>query len=153
MFQFQELGLAVTITNTLLNESEPQGFAEASKSEAWVNSMREELSSLKNNKIGALVDLPPGRKAIRCDRIYKARKNKHGAVYLLKSRLVAKGLSQKPGIDSNNTFTPVRDKLILRFVLAFCPASWIRTFSARHRHILSIWEPQRNHIHDPTRGF
>jgi len=35
----------------------------------------------------------------------------------------------------------------------FCPASWKRTLSAGHRHCLSIWEPERNHIHDPTRGF
>jgi hypothetical protein len=34
MLQLQELGLAATVTNILDNEGEPQGFAEASKSEA-----------------------------------------------------------------------------------------------------------------------
>ena len=34
MLQLQELGLAATVTNTLDNEGEPQGLAEASKSEA-----------------------------------------------------------------------------------------------------------------------
>jgi hypothetical protein len=48
MLQLQELGLAATVANTLDNESEPQGFAEASKSEAWMDSMREELSSVIN---------------------------------------------------------------------------------------------------------
>jgi hypothetical protein len=33
--------------------------------------------------------------------------------------LLAKGYSQKPGIDYNHTFAPVGDKVILRFVLSF----------------------------------
>jgi len=32
---------------------------------------------------------------------------------------VAEGHSQKPGIDYNDTFAPVGDKVILRFVLSF----------------------------------
>jgi hypothetical protein len=80
--------------------------------------MREELSSLINNQTWTLVDLPPGRKAIRCGWIYKPKKKEHGAVYRLKSRLVAKRHSQKPGIDYNDTFAPVGDKVILRFVLS-----------------------------------
>jgi hypothetical protein len=81
--------------------------------------MREEFSSLMNNQTWTFVDLPPGRKAIRCGRIYKAKKNEHGAVYRLKSCLVAKRHSQKPGIDYNDTFAPVGDKVILRFLLSF----------------------------------
>jgi hypothetical protein len=112
MLQLQELGLAATVPNTLDNEGEPQGFAQASKSEAWIDSVREELSSLINTKLG--------RKAIRCGCIYKAKKNEHGAVYRLRSRLVAKRHSHKPGIDFNDTFAPVGDKMILRFVISFC---------------------------------
>jgi hypothetical protein len=77
------------------------------------------LSSLIYNQTWTLVDLPPERKAIRCDWIYKAKNNEHGAVYRLKSRLVAKRHSQKPGIDYHDTFAPVGDKVILRFVLSF----------------------------------
>jgi hypothetical protein len=36
MLQLQELGLAAIVPNTLDNEGEPQAFAEASKSEAWI---------------------------------------------------------------------------------------------------------------------
>ena len=84
-----------------------------------MDSMREELSSLINNQTWTLVDSPPGRKTIRCDWIYKAKKNEHGAVYRLKSRLLAKRHSQKPGIDYNDSFAPARDKGILRFTLSF----------------------------------
>jgi len=33
--------------------------------------------------------------------------------------MVAKGHSQKPGIDYNDTFTPFGDKVILRSILSF----------------------------------
>jgi hypothetical protein len=65
----------------------------------------------------ALVNLPPGRKAIRCSGINKAQENENRAVYRFKSRLVAKEHSQKPGIGYNETFAPVRDKAILKFFL------------------------------------
>jgi hypothetical protein len=86
---------------------------------AWMDSMREELSSLINNQTWTLVDLSPPRKGIRFGWVYKANKKGQEAVYRLKSRLVAKGHSQKPGIDYNDTFSPVGDKFILRFVLTF----------------------------------
>ena len=38
--QPQELELTATVTNILDNEGEPRGFAEASKSEGWMDSMR-----------------------------------------------------------------------------------------------------------------
>jgi hypothetical protein len=71
-----------------------------------MDSMREELSSLINNQTWTLVDLPSGRKEIRCGWIYKANKNEQGHF-------------QKPEIDYNDTFAPVGDKWILRFVLTF----------------------------------
>jgi hypothetical protein len=74
MLQLQGLGRAATLTNTLDKKSEPQGFAEVSKSEARMDSMQEELSSLINNQTWTLVDLSPGRKAIRCGWIFKGKK-------------------------------------------------------------------------------
>jgi hypothetical protein len=74
MLQLQELGLDSTVTNTLDNDGKPQRFVEASKSESWMDSMREELSSLMINQTWTLVELPSGRKAIRCGWIYMAKK-------------------------------------------------------------------------------
>jgi hypothetical protein len=45
------------------------------------------------------LELSPERKAIRCGGIYRAKKNEHGADHHLKSRLGAKGHSERAGID------------------------------------------------------
>ena len=85
MLQLQKLGLVATVTNTLDHEGEPQEFAEASKPEACMDSKREELSSLIYNQTWTVGNLPPGRQAIRCGWMYKAKKNEYGAVFRFKS--------------------------------------------------------------------
>ena len=85
-----------------------------------MDSMREELSSLINNQTWTLVDLPPGRKALRCGwPITLSSVDRVETMDVGLSRLVAKGHSQKPGIDYNDTFAPFEDKVILRFVSSF----------------------------------
>jgi len=102
----------------------------------------------KSSKLDELPNLDSrGRIAIGCSRVYKSKKTKNGAAYRLKSRLVAKGHSQEPGISDNDTFALVRNKKILILRSCFCP------LSLGHRQRLFIWETERNLIHDPTRGF
>ena len=55
---------------------------------------------------------------MRCGWIYKAKKNEHGAVYRLKSRLVAKGRSQNLEIEYDDAFASFGDIVILRFVVS-----------------------------------
>jgi len=92
-------------------------------------------SSLRMSSVGlkhhyqtwTLVDLPP-RKVIAVVGYTRVRKNEHGAVYRLKSLLVAKGHSQKPRMDYNDTFMPVGGKVILRFVLSFDLHLWYELY-------------------------
>jgi hypothetical protein len=49
MLELQDVGVTATVSNTLDNEGEAQKLAETSKSEAWLDSMREELSSSINH--------------------------------------------------------------------------------------------------------
>ena len=65
---------------------------------------------------------------MRCGLAYKAKKNENGVVYRLKNRLVAKGHSQKPGIDYCDPFTSIEYKIILKFVLTFALHFWCELF-------------------------
>ena len=51
--------------------------------------------------------LPPGRKAIDTRMVYKVKLTPDGKISRYKSRLVAQGFRQRPGIDYTELYAPV----------------------------------------------
>ena len=62
--------------------------------------------------------LPNGAKTIRCKWVYKIKKDSLGNIERYKARLIAKGFTQKEGIDYKETFSLVSKKDSLRIILA-----------------------------------
>ena len=103
------------------NSSEPVTFQEAMKSPQsglWMDAMKDELSSMSQNKVWELVELPKGCRPIGCKWVYKIKRDSNGQVERYKARLVAKGYSQREGIDFKETFSPVSTKDSLRIIIA-----------------------------------
>lgn len=84
----------------------------------WILAMKEEHTSLIENKTWTLVNLPAGKKAIRCKWVFKQKSDENGNVTRHKARLVAKGCSQKPGIDFNEIFSPVVRYTSIRYLFS-----------------------------------
>lgn len=100
---------------------EPQTFIEAVKSpdaKFWKRAMQEEFDSLIQNKTFDLVSLPEGRKPITCKWVFKIKRNTDGSIERYKCRLVARGFSQKAGIDYHETFSPVARLDSIRLILS-----------------------------------
>uniref|UniRef100_A0A2N9FCT2 Reverse transcriptase Ty1/copia-type domain-containing protein n=1 Tax=Fagus sylvatica TaxID=28930 RepID=A0A2N9FCT2_FAGSY len=94
-------------------ENDPEFFSQAmscKKSELWYNAMKEEMNSMKSNGVWDLVELPNGVKAIGCKWVFKTKKDSLGNIERYKARLIAKGFTQKEGIDYTETFSPVSKK-------------------------------------------
>ena len=92
------------------NVIEPQTVQEAMSSDdavQWKAEMDKEYKSLQENSTWELVELPPNRQAVGCKWVFKVKYGHDGKVDRFKSRLVAKGYSQKYGIDYDETFSPV----------------------------------------------
>jgi len=79
-----------------------------------------ELATLEEMGTWRLEDLPEGREAIEPKWTFVKKWNERGKVEVYKARLVARGFTQKPGIDFSNTgtFAPVMQFETLRTLLA-----------------------------------
>ena len=111
---------ALTTTNVKDNK-DPRNFEEAissSESIHWKNAMDDELDSIKKNKVWELVELPKGRKPIGCKWIFKKKFKSDGTLDKYKARLVAKGYTQKPGVDYEETYSPVAKFVSIRIIMA-----------------------------------
>ena len=84
----------------------------------WIKSIKSEYESLLKNETWEETTLPRGRKPIRTKWVFKIKENPDGSTARYKSRLVAKGMTQKQGIDYQETFAPVIRTETLRLILA-----------------------------------
>ena len=84
--------------------------------------MKEELDALSKNHIWDLVTLPPRKSVVGCKWIYKIKTRSDWSIKHYKTCLVAKGFTQKYGIDYEETFALVARISSVRALLAVAAA-------------------------------
>lgn len=91
----------------------------SARSKLWRQAMHEELESMEKNKVWSLVPKLTGiSKTIGCKCVFKTKRDSHGNIDKHKEILVAKGFTQREGMDYNETFSLVSTKDSMRIVLA-----------------------------------
>lgn len=109
----------------VLSVHEPTSYYQAKHDPKWVAAMEAELQALEQNDTWDLVVLPPGKTAIGCKWVFKAKFNPDGSLNKCKARLVARGDKQIKGKDYKHTFSPVARFTTVRTLIALAAAkSW-----------------------------
>lgn len=112
----------------------PLSHVQAARDPNWNGSMNEEHDAHIKRGTWALVPRPPNTNIIRSMWLYCHKFNADGTHKRYKSRLVANGKSQQPGIDCEETFSPVVKPATIRSVLHIALAKdWpLRQFDVKN---------------------
>jgi hypothetical protein len=89
------------------SDDEPSSFEEADKLQVWKDAMLEEYMSMLEKNVWDIVLRPKDKSMVSSKWIYKIKHVVDESVEKLKARVVARGFTQKEGIDYEETFSPV----------------------------------------------
>ena len=97
-------------------ESDPLRYEEAmssSNASFWKEAIDDEMTSIMRNDTWKLVDLLPRCKPIGCKLVFKTKTNLDDSILKFKARLLAKGNTQKVGIDYFDTYASIAKYILL----------------------------------------
>ena len=106
--------------------SEPVDYKDALKredAEKWQSAMDDEMLALNKNKTWVLTDAPEGVKILNNRWVFKIKTGADGIAEKHKARLVVKGCMQKPGLDYEETYSPVARYDSVRTFLSIAASS------------------------------
>lgn len=105
-----------------LIEIEPCSVEEALSHHAWKLAMDEEYQSIIKNDMWDIVPRPKGKYVVSSKWLFKIKHNVDGSIEKYKARFVARGFSQKEGIDYEETFAPVARYTSIRTIIVIAAA-------------------------------
>ena len=102
-------------------DQEPQNIDECRRRNDWLKwkeAIQTELKSLAKREVfGPVVQTPKDIKPIGYRWVFVRKRNEQNKIVRYKARLVAQGFSQRPGIDYEETYSPVMDATTFRYLI------------------------------------
>ena len=103
----------------------PSSVRDALSDPHWRRAMEEEYAALLANQTWDLVPRPPGSNVVTGKWIWTHKRRADGSLERYKARWVLRGFTQRPGVDYDETFSPVVKPATVRTVLSLALSrSW-----------------------------
>jgi hypothetical protein len=91
----------------IISDVKPYSFEEVDKLQVWKDAMLEEYRSIIKNNVWDIVPRPKDKSMVYSKWIYKIKHAVDGSVGKFKASFLARGFTQKEGINCEDTFSPV----------------------------------------------
>jgi len=88
------------------------------KQQVWKDAMNEEYELIMNNYVWDVVPRPRDKFVVTSKWLYKIKHGVDGSAEKFKSRFVARGFSQKEGVDYDEIFSPVARYTTIHLIIA-----------------------------------
>ncbi|KAL0394829.1 UNVERIFIED_CONTAM: Retrovirus-related Pol polyprotein from transposon TNT 1-94 [Sesamum latifolium] len=102
-------------------------------SDKWLEAMKSKMDSMGSNQVWTLVDPPKGVRPVGYKWVYKRKLGADGEVTAFKARLVVKGYTQRPGVDFEETYSPVAMAKSIRILLAIAACRKVSLLLEKNR--------------------
>jgi hypothetical protein len=99
-------------------DSEPSSFDEDEKHIVWKDTIIEEYESILKNDVWEVVPRPLGKSLLVSKWIYKIKHAINDSVEKFNARFVARGFSQKEGIDYDEIFALVSRYTSIKIIIS-----------------------------------
>ena len=84
----------------------------------WKEAIKTELRSLAKREVfGSVVQTPTNIQPVGYRWVFVQKRNENNEIVRYKAHLVAQGFSQRPGIDYEETYSPVMDAITFRYLI------------------------------------
>jgi hypothetical protein len=117
-----DIYFASKIVDSMDPDPEPKSLIECRKRldwDKWKAAIEAELRSLCQREVfGLAVPTPPKVILVGCKWVFLWKRNEHGQVVRYKTRLVAQGFTQRPGIDYDETYSPIMSGILFRYLIS-----------------------------------
>ena len=99
-------------------DANPTSCEEAIKKQVWLDEMVEEYNSIMKNEVWDVMPRLKNKYVVTSKWIYKITHAVDDSIEKYKARFVARGFSQKEGVDYEETFAPVARYTLIRSIMA-----------------------------------
>lgn len=96
----------------------PRSYSQAFKDHHWLHAMQDEYNVLVTNNTWVLFPRLAKANIINCIWLFKKKYNADETLSCYKARIVANCRIQRPGIDCDETFSPVVKPATIRTILS-----------------------------------
>lgn len=107
----------ISYVAAIISTIEPKSFKQAMEDDRWRTAVGSEYGALEENNTWTIENLPPGKKAIGSQWVFKVKFKSDGTIERYKARLFAMGNKQIEGEDYGETFSPVAKMGTVRLFL------------------------------------